>query len=240
VYCQARYRSSILPMPRHDGGPTHGWAAASSPSQRPKRRRLVKRSSYPRCSKSTGLARHHITSGQRTSSQGGKHPLASSWPFLSPPSPRRRRCAAARNGGSTGCFRSTAPTLPGDPNSQARSSLAQRTPVPITGARRPPQWHRHEARGRCSYDRARSLGSTATGVGNDLLSQEDGTQRLFTSTGQQESRGRFQVANMSRGDLPEYNGWVRGVPGGGGVNSAMSRILTELVDATASRAPRGK
>jgi hypothetical protein len=37
-------------------------------------------------------------------------------------------------------------------NSRARSSLAQREPARSTGGR-PPQWHRHGARGRCSYDR---------------------------------------------------------------------------------------
>jgi len=38
---------------------------------------------------------------------------------------------------SAGCFRSAAPTWPGDPNSQARSSLAQRTPARSTGGDRP-------------------------------------------------------------------------------------------------------
>jgi hypothetical protein len=59
-------------------------------------------------------------------------------------------------------FRSTAPTWPGDPNSQTRSSSAQRTPAPSTGGDLPSgtdmkrvaeQRHRHEARGRCSYGR---------------------------------------------------------------------------------------
>jgi hypothetical protein len=51
---------------------------------------------------------------------------------------------------TAGCFRRTPPTRLDDPNRQARSSLPQRTPARST--RRPPQWHRHEARGRCSYD----------------------------------------------------------------------------------------
>jgi hypothetical protein len=39
------------------------------------------------------------------------------------------------------------------------------------------------------------------------------------------------MAKRSGGDLPEYSGWVHGVPSRG-VNNVMSRILTELVGAT--------
>jgi hypothetical protein len=87
----------------------------------------------------------------------GQTPLAFSWP---PPSSSRRRYGP-QEWKNAGGFRTTAPTWPGDPNSQARSSLAQRqrTPAPQR-RRRPPQCtdanrvaeqrHRHEPRGRCS------------------------------------------------------------------------------------------
>jgi hypothetical protein len=64
------------------------------------------------------------------------------------PPPPAAAAAPPQEWKNAGCFRSAAPaTWPGDPNSQARSSVAQRTPA-LQRRRRPPQWHRHEARGR--------------------------------------------------------------------------------------------
>ena len=77
------------------------------------------------------------------------------------PPPPAAAAAPPQEWRNAGCLRSTDPTWTGDPNSQARSSLAQRqrTPAPQR-RRRPPQCtdvnrvaeqrHRHEPRGRCS------------------------------------------------------------------------------------------
>jgi hypothetical protein len=70
---------------------------------------------------------------------------------------RRRR----QEWGTSGCFRRAAPTWTGaDPNSQARQIqipdrvwLNANRPSGTDMKRVAEQWHRYEARGRCSYDR---------------------------------------------------------------------------------------
>jgi hypothetical protein len=91
-------------------------------------------------------SRHHIASEQLAARGGWSK---SGGLLMAFPPPSRRRCAAARNGEIQAGFRSTAQiqagfrstaptwTLPGDPNSQARSSLAQRELVRSTGGDRP-------------------------------------------------------------------------------------------------------
>jgi hypothetical protein len=102
----------------------------------------------PRCSKNS-WSRHDITSEQiANSSQGGQNPLALSAAPSCPPA------AAAPGTGHCRLF------------SPHRSYVSRRPKPPDqiefspthTGAehrRRPPQWHGHEARGRCSYDGVR-------------------------------------------------------------------------------------
>jgi hypothetical protein len=115
---------------------------------------------------------HDITSKQ-LAARGIKIRLASSWPFLPPqPPPLRRR----RNGGMPAAFESPLPR-----------GLATQTPRPglvwpnahrprSTGGGRPSgtdmervaeQRYRHEARGRCSYDRV--LPKSASPTGNQRL-----------------------------------------------------------------------
>jgi hypothetical protein len=72
-------------------------------------------------------------------------------------SAQKERAAATQDWKNAGCLRSAAPTWPGDPNSQARSSLAQRKPA-LQRRGRNPQWRRHEARGRAAA-RKKKLGA---------------------------------------------------------------------------------
>jgi hypothetical protein len=99
-------------------------------------------------------------------------------------------------------FPSTVPTRPGDPNRQARSSLAQRELARSTGGDRPSQWHRYEARGRCSHDGVlpQSVPGTTKHTGSGLThTHEHRSQLREALVAQPGSRGRTGRRNCDGG-----------------------------------------